>query len=51
MLKATTVNFPCNQKNNVSNESKDFIKDCLKANVDERIDIWTAANHKLFEKK
>jgi len=33
MLKATTVNFPSNQKINVSNESKQFIKDCLKPNV------------------
>lgn len=48
MLKATTVNFPNNQKNNISNESRQFIKDCLKPNVEERIDIWAAANHKLF---
>jgi tousled-like kinase len=33
MLKATTVNFPVSQKSTVSNESKQFIKDCLKANV------------------
>jgi len=33
MLKATTVNFPNNQKTNVSNESKQFIKDCLKPSV------------------
>ena len=48
MLKATTVNFPVSQKNTVSNESKQFIKDCLKPNVEERIDIWAAANHKFF---
>ena len=51
MLKATQVNFPANQKNSVSNESKQFIKECLKASVEERMDIWQAANHKLFEKK
>jgi tousled-like kinase len=51
MLKATQVNFPANQKNSVSNESKQFIKECLKASVEERMDIWQAANHKLFDKK
>lgn len=51
MLKASVVNFPNTQKGAVSNESKDFIRDCLTYNVDQRIDIKTAYNHKMFDKK
>ena len=51
MLKANTVNFPSTPKCVVSNESKEFIKACLKANVEERLDIRGAASHSLFEKR
>lgn len=48
MLKASVVNFPLTQKGLISNESKEFIKDCLSFSVDQRIDIKVAANHRLF---
>ena len=51
MLKANLVNFPNTPKCSVSNESKEFIKSCLKANVEERLDIIGAASHSLFEKR
>lgn len=51
MLKANTVNFPNTPKCSVSNESKDFIRACLKANVEDRLDIRGASSHALFEKR
>jgi tousled-like kinase len=51
MLKANSVNFPQTQKGLVSNESKDFIKDCLRFSAEERMDIKATASHRLFDKK
>lgn len=51
MLKANVVNFPTTQKGLISNESRDFIKDCLTFSVEQRIDIKQVVNHKLFDKK
>jgi tousled-like kinase len=51
MLKANSVNFPQTQKGLVSNESKDFIKDCLRFAAEERMDIKATATHRLFDKK
>jgi serine/threonine protein kinase len=51
MLKASVVNFPNTQKGLISNESKDFIRDCLAYHVEQRIDIRAALSHKMFDKK
>lgn len=51
MLKASVVNFPNTQKGIISNESKEFIRDCLCFNVDQRMDIKVASNHRVFDKK
>jgi tousled-like kinase len=51
MLKASVVNFPNTQKGFISQESKDFIRDCLSFNVEQRMDIRAAFNHRLFDKK
>jgi hypothetical protein len=51
MLKASVVNFPNTQKGLISNESKDFIRDCLCFGVEQRMDIKAATNHRLFDKK
>lgn len=51
MLKASVVNFPNTQKGIISNESKEFIRDCLCFNVEQRMDIKVASNHRVFDKK
>jgi tousled-like kinase len=51
ILKANTINFPNLPRCIVSNESKEFIRGCLKANVEERLDIRAAATNALFDKK
>lgn len=49
ILKSVTVNFP--PKNGISNEAKEFMKNCLAYHESERYDIQQAYNAPYFTKK
>lgn len=48
ILKAHSVVFPNTQKGAISQESKDFIKECLEFHSDQRLNIRGVTEHKLF---
>ena len=51
MLKAHSVSFPNAQKNAISQESKEFIKECLEFKAESRLTTRGVTEHRLFRPK